>query len=611
MRKQFLFACVAFASLSAQAQTQYRYPWRIKPTADELEYRKSLPKQASPYANKTTATYTMPTDARVPGEFEESQAVSIAWVDNFPGPGPDVTTEYGDLWAQMTDALQKECTVWIRIKAGADSTTIKNFMTTKGTPLTNYKFHVMVGDDFWIRDYGPIGFYYGANDDIGFLDMNYYPGRDNDDLYPGLIAGVTGYLDVKTNLYAEGGNFFTDGFKNSFHSNVIESVNMTANPKHSAWTMAQTQDTIKYVWASGNVTSTPTLVCDGGTGHNDMYMKLMDENTMAIMEYPSVVTANDKTIIQNVINTVTTMKNVYGKPYRIYKVPMPTQDNGDTLKTCGAINNDARTFVNGLTVNKTYLLPSYSDGTTGNQAQTTAAINLFKDIAPGYKIVPLDSRILTVLGGAIHCVTMQIPAENPIHFWHPPVIDWQVKQSSYHLVSKIDNKSGIASAKCMWRKKGTTTWNTVNMTDSSGHHIADISGSFNYGDAVEYYLTATTNNGKTAVKPITASDGFYTFMIDWPTNITALNPDRNFLLNPLPNPSNGSFTIPASFDKEMQVTAVVTDMMGKKISTTDFGKMESGMHKLDFNLANAANGIYFVQVFADGLPVGTKRISKQ
>lgn len=100
-------------------------------------------------------------------------------------------------------------------------------------------------------------------------------------------------------------------------------------------------------------------------------------------------------------------------------------------------------------------------------------------------------------------------------------------------------------------------------------------------------------------------------MINWPSSTTTLNADRNFLLNPLPNPSNGSFTIPASFDKEMQVTAVITDMMGKKISTTDFGKMESGMHKLDFNLANAANGIYFVQVFADGLPVGTKRISKQ
>jgi agmatine/peptidylarginine deiminase len=318
----------------------------------------------------------MPSDARIPGEFEESQAVSIAWVDNFPGPGPDVTTEYGDLWAKMTDAIQKECTVWIRIKDGADSTTIKNFMTTKGTPLTNYKFHVMVGDDFWIRDYGPIGFYYGANDDIGLLDMNYYPGRDNDDLYPGLLAGVTGYLDVKTNLYAEGGNFFTDGFKNSFHSNVVESVNTTANPKHGAWSMGQTQDTIKYVWASNNVTSTPTLKCDGGTGHNDMYMKLMDENTMAIMEYPNVVTAQDRTIIQNVITTVTGMKNVYGKPYRIYKVPMPTQDNGDTLKSCGAINNDARTFVNGLTVNKTYLMPSYSDGTSGNQAQNTAAANL-------------------------------------------------------------------------------------------------------------------------------------------------------------------------------------------------------------------------------------------
>lgn len=609
MRKQFLFACAAFAAtLSANAQKL-----NIKPTQQELELRAKYPRPVPSFANKTTASYTMPAGARMPGEFEESQAVAIAWPYDWDGTNMilDISSTYAAVWADMANGIQQECPVWIRVEKSADTALIKTFMAGKSIPLTNYKFYITAGDAFWMRDYGPLGFYYGANDDLGFLDISYYPGRDLDDTYPEFLANEKGYLHVKTNLYAEGGNFLTDGFGNTFHSDVIEDANMVATPKHAAWTLQQVQDSVKHFYASPNVTTNQSLQCDGGTGHNDMYMKLMDENSFAIMEYPTTVTAADKKLIDSAISKVSKMKNVYGKPYRIFKVPMPTRDNGTTPVTCSQVNQDARTYVNGTWVNKTYLMPIYSNTTDGNQAGDLAAINLMKQIAPGYKIVPLDARGLTIGGGAIHCVTMQIPAENPIHFWHPPVIDWQIKQSAYHLVAKIDNKSGIASTTCKWRMKGATSWNNVNMTDSSGYKIADILGSFNYGDAVEYYLTATTNNGKTAVKPITAPDGFYTFMINWPSSATTLNPDRNFLLNPLPNPNTGSFTIPASFDKEMQVTAVVTDMMGKKISVTDFGKLESGMHKLDFNLANAANGMYFVQIFADGLSVGTKRISKQ
>lgn len=609
MRRQLLMICAAItASLNADAQK-----WNIKPTAEELEFRANNPRPAPTYAKKTTASYTMPADARMPGEFEESQAVAIAWPYDWDGVNMilDVSSEYADVWADMADGIQKECPVWIRIEKAADSTPIKTFMAGKGKALTNYKFHVTLGDAFWMRDYGPLGFYYGANDDLGFLDINYYPGRDLDDTYPEFLANEKGYLHVKTNLYAEGGNFLTDGFGNTFHSNVIESVNMTNTPKHSPWTLQQVQDTVKHFYASPNVTSNTSLECDGGTGHNDMYMKLLDENSFAIMEYPVTVTANDKKIIDSAISKVSRMKNVYGKPYRIFKVPMPTRDNGTSPVTCPQINQDARTYVNGTWVNKTYLMPIYSNSTNGNQTGDQAAIDHIKKIAPGYKIVPLDARGLTIGGGAIHCVTMQIPAENPVLFWHPPVIDWQLKANSYNIVSKITNKSGIASAVCKWRKKGTTTWNSANMTDSSGYHITTISGTFNYGDVVEYYLTAITNNGKTAVKPITAPDGYYTFMIDWPSSTTTLNADRNFLLNPLPNPNNGDFMIPASFDKSMHITATVTDMMGKKINNLDFGTKDAGIHKLNFNLNNLTEGIYYVQVWADGLNVGTKRVYVQ
>lgn len=604
----------------ATASFSFAQRWHIKPTPEEIAYRQQHPKVLPPSNKKTTAsTFIMPAGARIPGEFEESQAVSIAWVYDLNTNTPDNISEYGALWADMANAIQQECQVWIRIETGADSNTIKTYMAGRGTPLTNYRFHVTTGDDFWMRDYGPIGFYYGANDDIGFLDMNYYPGRDFDNLYPGYLANELGYLDVKTNLYAEGGNFITDGFNRSFHSNIIEDVNQAGppfTPAHPAWSLQQTQDTIKYVWASNNVISTPSLLCDGGTGHNDMFMKLMDENTFAVMEYPSVVTAADKAIIDGVINTLSSTNSVYNRPYRVFKVPMPTRDDGTITTSCINLNNDARTFVNGTTVNGTYLMPTFSNSTNGNRTGDQQAVDVFKRIAPGYKIVQLDSRILTILGGAIHCVNMQIPAENPITIWHPPVQDLQPKRDAYHIVIKATNKSGIANTQCLWRVRGTQNWNTVNLTDSAGYKVGDIQGGFtqmNDNTIIEYYVSASSNNGKTITKPIVAGNGgyFYFYFTPLASVDETLDPMRNFALNPLPNPTTGSFMIPVSIDGNMQISAFVTDVLGKRIATVDFGKKSSGMSKLEFDLSNHAAGMYFIQISANGRVLDTKRVMKQ
>jgi agmatine deiminase len=604
-----LLAALFFISAS-HAQISH-----VKPTKQDLDIIKERLKHRPVSAQKTTANFAMPAGARYPGEFEESQAVAMGWVYDYPSKAIDLTSYYAHLWADMADAIQKECPVWIRIDTATDSTAIKGFMVTRGTPLVSYRFFIHYSDDIWMRDFGPLGFYYSSNDSIGFLDMNYYEGRDLDNLFPESLASALGYPNVRTNLYAEGGNYMTDGFGATFYSDVVEDANAMGppyQPKHPAWSNAQSKDTMRYAWATNNLITTTALQCDGGTAHIDMYLKLMDEQTLAVMEYPSVVTAVDRVTINNMINLIAGKQTTYGTPYRIFKIPMPTRDDGTFSKNCAQINNDARTFVNGLTVNKTYLMPAYSDASSGNKQGDNETVDIFKRISPGYKVVPLDSRGLTIGGGAVHCVTMQIPAENPILFWHPPVVDIQPLKSSYHLVAKITNKSGIASATCNWRLKGTSSWNNVALTDSSGFWIGNISGSFNKTDQIEYYLSATSNNGKTMTKPIVApSGGYYTFLFEWPASVNGLDPVRNFAMNPLPNPTSGQFMIPVSFEKGMMVQAYVTDVFGKKIASLDAGKISSGMSKLEFDISAQPQGMYFVQITADGHLLSTKKIIKQ
>jgi agmatine/peptidylarginine deiminase len=609
MRKNIILLLLALSNV-AYGQ-KYPQRWNIKPTQEEIEYRRSMsPVKAS--ANKTTAEWQMPAGARFPGEFEESQAVCLTWPYDYQNPGDvDVSSYYGHLWADMADAIQKECAVWIRITDAGDEAKIRNFMTSIGKPLTNARFFVTVADDFWVRDFGPLGFYYDGDDKIGFLDMKYYEGRDNDNLFPTYLGEQLGYKNVMTNLHAEGGNYITDGFGKSFYSSVVTEVNGSMQAIHSPWTANQTKDTLKYVWASREVHESQTLQCDGGTGHNDMYMKLVDETTFAIMEYPSVVTAPDKKIIDQEIAKLLNTKTVYNTPYRVLLVPMPTGDDGKHKTSCGAINNDARTYVNGTTVNKTYLMPIYSDDVDGNKAADEAAITRFKKIMPGYKIVPLDARGLTVLGGAVHCVNMQIPAENPIHFWHPPIQDIQPLLSNFHIVSKITNKSGIASAACKWRINGGE-WNNITLADSAGYWIGDIRGKFGNDDVIEYYLSANSNNGKTMTKPITAdSGGYYSFFFHFTTSVAEMDEAKNFVMNPVPNPTTGEFYIPIVFEGSVNVEATVVDIFGKKVSSKNYGRQNAGMNKLDFNLEALPAGMYFIHISANGQLMSTKKVSKQ
>ncbi len=581
--------------------------WHKMPTQAEIDYRQAHPKNGVTFSKKgTTSTGIMPADARFPGEFEETQAVLVSWP--YDGWDIDVTSTYADLWAQMSDAIQQEAKLIIRVDNYSDSTAIKNFMASKGTPLTNYRFSALLGDAWWTRDFGPLGFYYSGEDSVGFLDIHYYPGRDNDDAYAEFLGDEFNYKNVKTNLHAEGGNFMTDGHKRFFHSSVISTVNTYSPPLYPGWTAQQIKDSVKYYWAADTVTVTPRLQCDGGTGHIDMYMKMMDDETFAIMEYPSTVTAGDKNIINNVINTLSGKKSIYDRPYRIFKMPMPTNDAGTHPSLCGQINSDARTFVNGLLVNKTYLMPAFSDDNSGNKAGDSAAIALLKKIIPGYNIVPIDARNLTILGGAIHCVTMQIPAENPIRFWHPAYTDFQPLQNSYYIVARITNKSGISKAECNWRLKGQTNWNTVSLTDSAGYWVGQLASNFIHYDEVEYYLSATSNNGKTMNRPMVAPEGFYTFKFNFPTSVNTLDPDQNFALNPAPNPSNGQFFIPVGLELPRTVRAVVTDILGKQIASQDFGKLGQGISKLDFDLSNQPAGMYFLQITADNLLLSTKKV---
>jgi agmatine/peptidylarginine deiminase len=557
-----------------------------------------------------------PENMRMPGEFEESRAVVISWAYEYDADftqilGIDTSTSYGWISAQLAHYISEECEVWIRLWDKGDDKKVLTFMESLGWPLTNYRFFYQKGDDFWVRDFGPMAFYYGSKDSVGFTDMKYYDGRDSDNVFPAFLAQKMGYNNYETPLNAEGGNFMTDGYGRMVFSSVIR----TANNDIQNWTTAKTYSTIKSTLASSDLQDLPTLVCDGGTGHIDLYTKFIDEETIIVSKYPQEITASDRQTIEDNYQKMAGWKSTYGRPYTIYRIPHPTGDNGkhDSL-TCEQINNDARNFINGITVNNTFLFPSYSDEIDGNKPQTDSVVELFKTIMPGYRIIPIDSREMSPLGGAIHCITMQIPADNPLRIWHPKVQVNKVFQNDFKIVAKCQNYSGMKNVNCVWRKN-TGTWQNFALTDSAGYHIGILTvPGLTSSDFVEYYIDAEANNGRKARKPLAARDGlngYYRIQFENGTNVNEFKvTPKNYLFAAYPNPAKNQIHIPFQLLEKGEVAIKITDITGKVLAEQTF-MANSGQQENVFDLSVIASGLYFYTLSLNGEKVSTRKFLKQ
>jgi Porphyromonas-type peptidyl-arginine deiminase/Secretion system C-terminal sorting domain len=309
---------------------------------------------------------------------------------------------------------------------------------------------------------------------------------------------------------------------------------------------------------------------------------------------------------------MTGWKSTYGRPYTIYRIPHPTGDDGkhDSL-TCDQINNDARNFINGITVNNTFLFPSYSDEIDGNKSQTDSVVKLFKSIMPGYRIIPIDSREMSPLGGAIHCITMQIPAENPLRIWHPKVQFNRLVENNFKILTKCENHSGIKTVNCIWRKNGGA-WQNLLLNDSDGYRIGNLFvPGFTRADSVEYYIEAESINGKKGYKPITAMvNGYNNIKFGNVLNTKEVITPLNYLFAAYPNPTQSKIYIPFQLLEKGEVEIKITDITGKVLLEQTF-MANSGQQENVFDLSSIASGLYFYTLSLNGEKVNTRKFLKQ
>ena len=630
--------------------------------ARQVNINPNIPIGGNTKSDVATKGVTLPDNVWYPGEWEEVEAIVVTWpYECFATENPNwyasplvegiaelysygaqgwVTQGYGPyvgvldtvsdmypVFMNLIDAIQEGSQVWINLWYAEDTVTIKNFMARKGKPLTNYRFIISSGNAFWYRDCGPICFYYGDQDSVAMLDIEYYPGRALDDYLPIHISEQMGIPNYITTVEWEGGNCLLDGAGFLATSDAIYAANAdrygqitwdgqdinTLNYTNKTPLSKQAlRDSLSYLLNLRKISVLPALKYDGGTGHIDLYADMWDENSFVFSAFPEACSnwADYKTTAKN-IDSLCSYVSIHNDNYKKQYIPFPKMDNGSDFTSQVTYNSRyTRTYSNHTFVNDIIVQPVFSNVVNNEPTAEwdKAAMDVLRKAYPGYRIFPIDVRSFDGLGGAIHCITKQIPAQNPIRILHHAITgDANKYNKQIPITATITNRSGIASATCYWRLEGEENWQSVALTangnDFSG--TIDLSEvSYYDGVRIQYYVSATSNNGKTITKPMTAPEGYYNFYI----GIVGINDAENNqdFGNFFPNPTNSIANIEINTNEPALYNVSIINTMGQIVHSSSVNIEGSILYQIDTQKLNS--GIYTVVFASEGKQISRRLI---
>jgi len=543
------------------------------------EREKELYKNYISPGSNTDDTNPPPTPVRTMAEWEQVRGIIVAW------------NQFTPIVRQIVDYAQEEGLVFI---VCTDSNTVKSYLTSGSVPLVNLKFVIASLNSVWCRDYGPWAVYSGISDSLKLIDWTYNRPRPLDDQMSVAFANTINTPLFQTitepnKLIATGGNFMVDGNGTGFSSKLI----INENPNLS---VSQVEGILNSYMGINRYVKMEVLPFDE-IHHIDMHMKLLDEETILVGEYPAGV-ADGPQIEANIQYILNNYQTCYGRPYKIVRIPMPPSATGQYPPS-----SNYYTYTNSVFINKTIIVPVY-----GLSLDSTA-LRIYRENLPGYNVVSINASSMIASLGAIHCITKEIGVDEPVFFSHPKLLNTVNTSTPYEVKSYIKTSSGVASAKVYWRTDTTQAYNSVNMTMALDTFRANIPAQ-PFGTQIYYYISATSNSGKTNTKPITAPEGYIKFIIDNSTSVNQnlTSPESFSLSQNFPNPFNPETIIRFNIGAKSNVSLKIFDVNGKEILEAVNDQMNEGSYDYKFNGLNLPSGIYFYSLSADGVLLDTKRM---
>ena len=119
-------------------------------------------------------------------------------------------------------------------------------------------------------------------------------------------------------LVHTGGNFMSDGFGTAFSSNLV--IDENEIPEN------EIDEIMQSFMGINNYIKMETLPFDG-IHHIDMHMKLLDEETLLVAEYPEGLSDGPQ-IEENLQFILDNFTTKWGTPFNVIRIPSPPSTSG-------------------------------------------------------------------------------------------------------------------------------------------------------------------------------------------------------------------------------------------------------------------------------------------
>lgn len=366
----------------------YLLRFGLMPHADEQSLRQRLKDQPAPVTFVALDHKPAYTDqpARLPAQWEPMERIMLSWAVNFP--------PLWEMHAQMAESISQVANVQINVTHPIWATAICMYLTERGkAQLNRVQFYHLPTDDIWIRDYGPFVALDERGERVAVTQIydplpNYPQTRDN--AMPERWAAHEGMSVLPMDFHGEGGNVWSDGKGTLLMTNQAYRLNPDLT-RDSLLRM------LHAAFKFEKLLLLPRLRVEE-TGHVDLVIKLANEDTVLLSAPPAMLTTDR---IQSARRQLQRETNARGQRYNIALLPTPPL----YLNWFGYPIR--RSYTNALTVNQSVLVPVYGVHTDEQ------ALKAYEDAMPNYRIVPIDSAVGANGGGAVHCMTKEVPMRQP------------------------------------------------------------------------------------------------------------------------------------------------------------------------------------------------------
>ena len=322
--------------------------------------------------------------ARMEGEFNRQSAIILSCAE--------LIEQCPNVFVALVVELHNRIPLIGLISSDEQRRLAENLLKANGLPVSAVSFLLSPVQTMWVRDYGP-QFVLQPNGDVEVVD--FISSVDAGDPYATIEDPVPQWIGwqldlpvVSPPLRLEGGSFLTNG-----DGLCVTTTAVLENNSDLGYGTDLVSALIEFA------TGCNKWIClqppEGEEmQHVDMFVAFLAENIAVVAECDRLDDPDSAAVLDEAAEALAGQQTSKG-PMRVHRVPMPRAHDGEW-----------RSYTNVVFANGVLLVPTYSDVDPANEEMV---LKLYERLLPDWEIVGINADALIPLGGALHCLTVNVP----------------------------------------------------------------------------------------------------------------------------------------------------------------------------------------------------------